>query len=40
MDSDETEVVAKQLKYAPKLKGGEKNQNLEDRTHTTNFYKK
>ena len=28
MNSDEKEVVTKQLKYAPKRKGGEENQNL------------
>ena len=39
MDSDEKEVVTKQLKYAPKSKDEEENQNLEDRTHTTNIYK-
>ena len=30
MHSNEKEVVTKQLKYTPKQKGGEENQNLED----------
>ena len=30
MNNDEKEVVTKQLKYAPKQKGGEKNQKLEE----------
>ena len=34
--SDIKEVVKKQLKDAPKRKGGEKNENDQDRTNTTN----
>ena len=36
MESDIKEVVKKQLKDAPKRKGGEKNENDEDRTNTAN----
>ena len=39
MDSDEKEAVKKQLKYAPKPKCGEENQNSEDRAQSANFYK-
>ena len=35
MESDIKEVVKKQLKGAPKRKGGGKNENDEDRTNTT-----
>lgn len=39
MHSNEKEVVTKQLKYTPKQKGGEENQNLEDWTNATNVDK-
>ena len=39
MDSDEKDVVTKQLKFDPKQKGGEENQNLEDWTDAANVDK-
>ena len=38
MNSNEKEIVRKQLKYAPRRKGGEENQN--SWTDTRNFDKK